>query len=273
LAAKTPPDWTDDDVSLREHVEAIMDERQEAHGREHELLQSALEREQKLREEALKQARLVVDERLEKLNELRSEVQEDRASYLTKPVFEAFRDERLQKLNELRAEVAEDRNHYLSKDVFENYKENQAKTRRANLIAIVTLAVALLAIAVQVVQNRGKIEGDGAIPLSAELQSRRLERRVEQLKDFIKEKGLTVPSPSPAPGVTPDPILREEPAGRRVPSPPSFASPKTTPGVGVVPPLPEPPPFNPPPTPTPVVSCVPFLPPIPDYCVEVPEIP
>lgn len=89
----------DDAVSLREFIGAVMHERDRAHVREHELVDRALRIEAQLREEAISRARQVVEARLEHLNELRSEVLQDRASYVTRDMF----DLRLAPLEQFRA--------------------------------------------------------------------------------------------------------------------------------------------------------------------------
>ena len=75
-------------VSLREFVERILHEKQ-----------VALDQRFLAQQEAIAQARIVVDARLEKLNELRSEVQEDRGGYVTKENLDA----RLQPLEDFRS--------------------------------------------------------------------------------------------------------------------------------------------------------------------------
>lgn len=82
-----PRDSSGQFVSLRDFVIAIMNERSTAHGREHELIDRALTTAEKLREEAIDLAQRVVSERLEKLNELRAEVVQDRGQYMTRKEF------------------------------------------------------------------------------------------------------------------------------------------------------------------------------------------
>lgn len=62
------------DVTLREYLES----RWLAHDREHAALA-----------ESIKVARMVVDARLERLNELRSEVIEDRGEFIRRDIFDA----------------------------------------------------------------------------------------------------------------------------------------------------------------------------------------
>jgi hypothetical protein len=69
------------DVSLREYIEKVESGHWEAHDREHESLANAM-----------RVARDVVEGRLERLNELRTEVLTDRTQFIRRDVFEAYRE-------------------------------------------------------------------------------------------------------------------------------------------------------------------------------------
>lgn len=85
---KQPRDEHGQFVSLERFITALMDERERSHAREHQLIDKALETASGLREEAIAQARVVVNDRLEKLNELRAEVIKDRGLYITRTEFD-----------------------------------------------------------------------------------------------------------------------------------------------------------------------------------------
>jgi hypothetical protein len=70
-----------DDVPLREYVERIFSERQ-----------AALDLAFAAQQEALRVANAAIENRLEKLNELRQEVTQDRGAYLTRTEYEAKHD-------------------------------------------------------------------------------------------------------------------------------------------------------------------------------------
>ena len=63
----------EDQISLRHYIEAISEERWNAHKREHELLTLAMEK-----------AVQATDRRLEGMNELRAQINSERSSYATK---------------------------------------------------------------------------------------------------------------------------------------------------------------------------------------------
>jgi hypothetical protein len=86
-----------DKVSLKEYVERIFSERQ-----------NALDLAFKAQQEALGLASRTLELRLEKLNELRQEVTQDRGNYLTKAEFESKRevqDQRLGRLENFNARI------------------------------------------------------------------------------------------------------------------------------------------------------------------------
>lgn len=116
-------------VSLREYIEVILRERQKAHQVEHELIEKALDKAQILREEALAQARNVVDQRLEKLNELRSEVQEDRSQFLRLDTYES-KHEILEREVKNVAEAGRDAREAIREE-FLNYARNEEEKRLA----------------------------------------------------------------------------------------------------------------------------------------------
>lgn len=86
------------EVSLREYIERIIDERSKAHDQRH--YDEA---------QAIDQARAAVDLRLEKLNELRSEVLQDRGQFVRRDVYDndkKGRDLRLQRLESWQARAS-----------------------------------------------------------------------------------------------------------------------------------------------------------------------
>lgn len=95
-------------VSLREHIEAVLAERWQAHDREHADISEALTLAREASERALVEARVEINARLDKLNELRSEVLTDRSEYVRREVFDqgaAIRDQRLDVLENWRSKA------------------------------------------------------------------------------------------------------------------------------------------------------------------------
>ena len=82
--------WTDDRISLRDYIERIFDEREKA-------LDLAFRSQQ----EALALASRTLELRLEKLNELRQEVTQDRGNYLTKLEYDTKQGTLLDRLGRL----------------------------------------------------------------------------------------------------------------------------------------------------------------------------
>jgi allophanate hydrolase subunit 1 len=83
-----------DDVSLREHLEAILDSHDRAHAAEHK---------------AVELAALGLERRLEGLNELRSEVVTDRSLYVSVVYYEAKHQALVDRLERIAADLEERR--------------------------------------------------------------------------------------------------------------------------------------------------------------------
>ena len=80
-------DCAQPEVTLREHLERVLDEYREAHAREHMMLSASVE-----------QAREVLGVKLESINQFRTQVQADRATLMTRELFDvqyALLDRRL----------------------------------------------------------------------------------------------------------------------------------------------------------------------------------
>jgi len=69
-------------VHLREHMEALFNERTEGHKHEHQLLEQAVAR-----------ARETIDLRLESMNEFRSQIQSERETMLSKDKFDVYHEQ------------------------------------------------------------------------------------------------------------------------------------------------------------------------------------
>jgi len=120
-------------VSLREHIERLLAE----HERRHELDRDATLR-------ALEEARRIIDERLEALNELRREVTEDRGQLVQRTLF----DEKVKTM---------DADRQLLRDELSAIRSELAnqRGRQAAYAAVLATALIVVPILVQILLGRG----------------------------------------------------------------------------------------------------------------------
>ena len=124
----------DTDVPLKEYIERIFDEREKA-------LNVAL----RLQEERVKEAAKQVDMRLDKLNELRAEVQADRSEFVKSSVYEIKYKTLSDKIDELLETQIRNENKYVT---VEKYKSEVTPLQdlRGKIVAVIAGSVALAAV-------------------------------------------------------------------------------------------------------------------------------